>query len=373
MISYNFVNGNPASIPIGDAYFSLLNDTDSIYESILSDINDFNKRAQAVYTESSIMGDNSYELFIEAESPNIVEKIGKGVKAMVAKAVEFIKSIVEAIKNLGFKNKSDMAKVQALVNKHPDLKDEIIGSFKKGELNVKDVSTFTELEKAYEDIVKLAQTAENPNSLKAKWNKAVKKFEDNSKTITNVGKAVTTVVAAAGAILAFRKIFNEANASAKTLQECHIRGTNMAMEALGEDKIKDMGSRELVLTATRYVNNQASKCSNEYKTLATKIHDSVVKFLDKVDPESKKKAAGLISDSKKFAADAAKKAEEVNKLRQTTDEARQAIRDARRATNNAVNAAKYAGKKAQSVNHMTKKFGQVTGTEIAKRRSHKKK
>lgn len=356
MISMNYVNGNPSSIPIGDAYFSFLNELRTIEESVFDDITAYNRRCEVLLTESSIMENGSYDAFVESEGPNIVEKIGKTIREMVMKTVEFIKSIVEAIRNIGFKNKSDMAKVETLVKQHPDLRDKIICSFQKGELEVKDVKTFAELEKNYEEIIRLAQKNENPNSLKTKWNNAVEKFKNADKSaIVSTAKSVTAVISAAAAIVTIRKYATEVNKNAKDLQDIHMKGTKMAMDALGTDAIKDMGNRELILTATRFFNDESSKCENKYKTFMVKIEDSVAKFIDRIDPESGKKAGGLIHDAKKYAAEELGKELEKDQLKKLTNDARNAISGANKAATKANNAANKSRRATKNLGHTVAK------------------
>lgn len=356
MISMNYVNGNPSSIPIGDAYFSFLNEVRAIEESVIDDITAYNRKCEVLLTESMIMENGSYDTFVESEGPNIVEKIGKAVREMVMKTIEFIKSIVEAIRNIGFKNKSDMAKVESLVKKHPDLKDTIICSFQKGELEVKDVKTFAELERSYEEIVRLAQKNENPKSLKAKWDNAVEKFKNADKSaIASTAKAITAVITAAAAIVTIRKYSTEVNKAAKDIQDIHMKGTKMAMDALGSDAIKDMGNRELILTATRFFNDESSKCENKYKTFMVKIEDSIAKFIDRVDPESGKKAGGLIHDAKKFAAEELSKELEKDQLKKLTNDAKTAINGANKAAMKATNAANKSRRATQSLGHTVAK------------------
>ena len=87
-----------------------------------------------------------------------------------------------------------------LAKKHPTFKDEILTAFRTSDFDLKDISSFKELDKAFEEIIKLADKKDaDPKSIRAKWKQKMDKFfsETNVKKADAVDKYLKVGVAIA--------------------------------------------------------------------------------------------------------------------------------------------------------------------------------
>lgn len=306
MISYTFVNGGSeellASSPLLALQELLIESEISIHENI----SDFMDKMTEYVEESAINGEENEEkrLMLEAEGNNIFTKIGEKVIELGKKVIEFLKSCIEKISNLSFKSKKDIDKVELLCKEYPNLKDEIVCSFQKGELDVSSARSLRELENTYEEILKLSKKADvTPGSLQDKWNKAVKKFENAEKSLVfTIAGTTASAMSLYVAIRSFRgncmKIKNDVNeqknrAAKYNAQLADIIETmkNTSYYKNSNEKLIDdnMGKMEVLFRANKYLSGEYSAAAGKSVKVLDKLADSIVRFVSKKTSDEKKK------------------------------------------------------------------------------------
>lgn len=305
MISYAFVNGGSeellASSPLLSLQELLIESEISIHETI----SEFMDKMTEYVEESTINGEEDEEkrLMLEAEGNNVFTKIGEKVIELGKKVVEFLKNCIDKITNLSFKSKKDIDKVELLCKEYPNLRDEIVCSFQKGELDVSSARSLRELENTYEEIVKLSKKADvTPGSLQDKWNKAVKKFENAEKTpVFTIAATTASAMSLYIAIRSFKgncmKIKNDVNdqknrAAKYNGQLADIIETmkNTSYSKDGEKLINDdMGKMEVLFRANKYLSGEYSAAAGKSVKVMDKLSNSIVRFVSKKTSDEKKK------------------------------------------------------------------------------------
>lgn len=232
--------------------------------------------------ESTIMGG---EYLTEAEKKEeevkqgVLERIGKAVMEIFKKFSDLIDNLIDRIKNIGFSKKTDIQKLDKLIKVHPNLKDEILCSFKEGSLDITDIRSLSELDKTFDEIVKLSKKKDTDSStLKGKWEKAKKKYL-NIETAKNVTIIVT-------AILAVRKFTSDCAKAKNILErdkaEMQKRRDNIMSQLNEENVITDKsGLMETKLAIWRELNGYHAKAAGLVSTNLSKITDSIAAFIDK--------------------------------------------------------------------------------------------
>lgn len=214
MISLAFINGEEEPIIANDLYIqfqSLLYESSCEIDNMIKSLID---KSNSIYMESEIMGsiDNEKLVVMEAEKSNVFEKLGNAVMTIAKKLGELIQKVLDKIQNFFTKDKKELDKIEALIKKHPQLKDEVIVAWKQGDLKVADAKSLKEMEAAFDEILKMARDdSVDPNTLQGKVNEFKKKFEhiDESSTV-KMAKSINTVITAATAIVGIPLIFTAA-------------------------------------------------------------------------------------------------------------------------------------------------------------------
>lgn len=248
--------------------------------------------------EASIMGG---EYLVEAEKKEteakkgILERIGKTIMEIFKKFSDLIDKLIDNIKNIGFSKKTDIQKLDKLIKVHPNLKDEILCSFKEGSLDITDMRSLSELDKTFDEIVKLSKKKDvDASSLKGKWEKAKKKYL-NIETAKNVTIIVT-------AILAVRKFTSDCAKAKNILErdkaEMQKRRNTILSQLNDENIINDnSGLLETKLAIWRELNGYHAKAAGLVSTNLSKLTDSIVAFIDNhVVPETKTKESKIDRD-----------------------------------------------------------------------------
>lgn len=212
------------------------------YHEVCDALNEFKKEcALTAFEESGLFFKSSRKKSQESNPSkpvenNVFAKIGEFVK----RSAQFLKEIMERFMNIfrqfRFKNKTDMQKLGIILKSNPELKDQIIDEFKKGNIDLKDVKSLNEFSDQYVNIIEKMKN----NQLSAEgglsmWQKAKQKLEraDSSKVlggIVKVGAAIT-------AITAIFKLGSEVNKFAASMRQ-RIERENKTLGGLAnENKI----------------------------------------------------------------------------------------------------------------------------------------
>ena len=274
MISMSYINGDQEIFPLFDPIIKLEKEMDDIVDEI-----------NLMYTEytQAKMIDDMNEMFNEAEEgekksdvahKNFVDKLGSGIIRMVEKAIAFIQSILDKIKEITFSSKSDLDKVDALIKEHPNMAESIKQSFLKGELKLSDVKSLNDLNKQYTELIEAANKASvDPNSLEAKWEKAVDIFNKAkvpAAAVLGITAGVLTLHNFAPQWLEQTKKLNDIK---KNLNDQKAMGAFKAMNNPdSSNHIKDSDKYNTVML----------KASREYCGIMTSEASSVNKFIYKI-------------------------------------------------------------------------------------------
>ena len=89
---------------------------------------------------------------MEAAQKSLLEKIGDAVIAIFKQFEKLIDNICDTIKNFAIKKKTDVQKMEMMLDRHPEFKDEVVCAFNKGAMDLSDVKSLKELDKAFDDI-----------------------------------------------------------------------------------------------------------------------------------------------------------------------------------------------------------------------------
>ena len=113
MISVAFINDGYEPLLASDPFLPLDRMMTEMTEEIDMMVSNYLNIHDQYTFESEIMGelDEEKSVYLEAEKTNIFDKIGQSVIKIGQAFIETIKKIIEWIKNLGFKNKDKMDKV----------------------------------------------------------------------------------------------------------------------------------------------------------------------------------------------------------------------------------------------------------------------
>lgn len=351
MISIDFVNGTQRRYmeSAEDSVFSSFkNEIDDLYESTVSMIESYALTYEKYMIESEIMGELSEQdpNIITEGASDILTKIGETVISICKKFVDFIEGILDKLKSFSFSKKSDIAKMEVLVKKHPELKEKIIASFSKGELELSDIKTLKELDKAFEDIVNLSKKSDvKPGSLKDKWNKAMDKIDsiDKSKAV-KVAAATTTVITAGVAITTLSTKILEAkkkNIDCRSAMSEYKEKLYSTIKDIQNDPnipVDDKtGKAQTLLAAYRTLAQKHSAAANQDLRIIDRLENAIAKFADsltdKFDANAHKQFQNDVTQTVKNVKDkttkaAADKLDDLRKSEEVKQKVQQAYREA---------------------------------------------
>jgi hypothetical protein len=254
-------------------------------KEINSMFTEFEMLHEKVTLESEIMGTvpESMMMVYEDGKKNIFTTIGEMIIKLYNSIKNAIDGVVDWVKNITFKNKTDVQKAQMLMKKFPDLKDEIWGSFKSGALDLSDLKNMREMEDAFDDILKMYKKNADPKSIAAKIEKAKKKFENaadaahKSTTIINAAKAIVLFVpACAGAIHEMKKYKDERK---KSMEE-NIKLFKDQTKSGDVPEDAQHGAR-LMLQFRRYIDGKYSAMMKDTTNVFAKLSNRLADFVDK--------------------------------------------------------------------------------------------
>lgn len=283
MISLNYINQSESENPFLNEFL--------LFESVLADrydevetlLNGFKAEYYSLKTEAEILGDDSnLKTFLESEEKkenNVFAKIGDKVKALVQETVKFLRMIINKIRDFGFQSKSDAAKLDKLIAAHPELKDKVMAAFRSGDLTVRDINSFKELEHTFDEIMK-ANNAD-PKSLKAKWDKAWKKFEDGgAHKIIVFGQIAAAVVSVATLISKLQKSQVDSLRNARDVEAIYAQGMKEMFNNHVDAEFDKMGDREIKLYASRAFSRGAASVMKDYQDASFKMQAMIAHALD---------------------------------------------------------------------------------------------
>lgn len=163
MISVAFVNNSYEPVYSASLESALLKECNDIYESILTDINEYYETVENNEFVGSLFGEAGEE---DSEGgSNIFARIGNAIIALARKFVSMIDGFINNIKNSSFSKKSETDKIEIAIKKHPELKEVIIANAK--DFDFSEIRTLSELDDYCNQILK----ASSPSKKRELFNK----------------------------------------------------------------------------------------------------------------------------------------------------------------------------------------------------------
>ena len=206
----NFVKGSIPEYMIEYPY--PFNKEDSLLKEEVDDalisFDTYNEKRNQILLEASLEGidpedfDKLYMLEAE-EGGTVFAKIGGAVRKVVESIIKFFKDMIDKLKSVSFKSKSDIAKLEAMCKAHPELKDKIIAH--EGDFDLSAAKSLADLDKQYNEIMEMCKRHDNPKSIRTKLSRFKEHLRENKGTIGAVGAGIGL----AAAIVALKKNLNE--------------------------------------------------------------------------------------------------------------------------------------------------------------------
>ena len=195
----------------------------------------------------------SDDMMMEAENSekkeSVFAKIGQAIIDILKKFSELMGKFIDRFRDSSLKNKSNIIKAEKMMKRHPEFKDVILTSIKEGDLDLSDIKSLSELDKAADELTKMAlENKIDPKSLRGRWESAKKKFKKaiNSDTTKNTLSIVGSTLSIATGIIAIKKFSDswgselkniKNNAEKSTIElKNKIKGSNISKESAAEIK-----------------------------------------------------------------------------------------------------------------------------------------
>lgn len=308
MISIGYVNNTLT--PMTDMLFREYSDEiNGIYDNTDSICYEMSLLEERVNIEQEITGsvDETLMLEYEEKKKNFFQKIGEAIITIFEKVRAAIQSAIDKVKEIAFGSKSDLQKLDTLIKKHPELKDEVVCAFNSGALDMRDIKSLKELDSAFEEVMRMSKEKDiDPNTLKGKWEKAKKKFQEDEKTwnVSKIANVTKTVLTAGTVVLTFGGVLKK---NKDYLEKSHRE--NKSLEAELEKRLRDEGAITAadpstgkggtgkwtaLLQITRERNGYHDAARMRNLSLLERMQNGVAKVLDKFT--SKRQTEKLFND-----------------------------------------------------------------------------
>jgi len=287
----------------------LFNDDVNIYESFCDKYIDEVDKAMVEY-KIACSDDGIFDTltFMEADETStsdkkekakksVIEKIGAALIAMGKKFSELVQKAIQKVKDLFFKFKSNEKKMNELVKSHPELtKEKIQLLCSEGELDFDMIKSMSQLQKEFDAIMKMNEEADyEPGSMKAKWEKAKRKwFDTQDGKLIKAGKIAAGAAAVIGLAVAIKEIkpkFSKANTNFVQAEKENSEAIAKAYDNLKKNGHlnKNVGFHQEKLMIRKEMQGLHAKAIGMTTSLLSKLEMSIAKALDKIDVNADKK------------------------------------------------------------------------------------
>ena len=280
MISKAYLDGSQAAIMRDITGNSFMELTESIMIDLEESYKEYLESTKETLAEMFVMEkiDEEKEKKLGGNRQNLVEKLGQAIINIFNKINDFFKKIIDELKG---KASGDEKKLAYLAKKDPKVADEVARLIKEGNFTLRDAKDFKDLDKVYDDIMK---SMEDPNTLKAKWRRAVEKVNEKKGTIF----AVTAVAGALLYLVEFRPKVIKANNDLYTgAKESHDEmakaydAVKKKVEAQGGDFEADYGRVQAKLAISRERAGLYAQAAGQNESAFQKLQSGVARLLDK--------------------------------------------------------------------------------------------
>ena len=283
---------------------------------------DYEKNVESLELRSFITESVDKEsLYIEA-GENFFAKIGKVVLKLAKKFSDMCDKIIQNVKEITFRMKSNEKKIKMLQKEHPEVsKDTIKELISDGGIKIADMKSFAELDNAYYKLMKMAKDKDvDPKSFKGRC----KEFEQKIKNHDGKLMTVAAVAGAATTIFGFYKlaatIGRDVKKAKQDVNEMTGETYNKLKEYIGKEKadldVETMGKMELTLRMHNALLHKKNAAISKNVGVIHKIEIALARAVDKIaGTKAVKSIAGDINanhraDIAALGKEAAKKARE---------------------------------------------------------------
>lgn len=296
MISVNYVNGDSMINPMNDLFREFHDYLNNSVDILLTEGIEMDLKFLEVIGEAEILDDYSSdsvrEMYEGAEE--FIKSIGDKVLMIYNKFIDLVDSVMNKIRSLSFKTKSNIQKVEALAKKNPNLADEIVGAYKTNELDLSDMKTLKEVDQAFDEILRLSKNKnEDPDSLKTRWKKKLASI-DKSTAVKTIGAASAGI-----SLLVAIRTYHSKVSDAKRRYEINKADSTKLKDAMYQ-RLKDAdpdfvnkGKCQCLLAMYRELMNRHSYAIQQDSNVITRMSDKLAKVADDLlDSQKIKKIAG---------------------------------------------------------------------------------
>ena len=322
MISVNYVNNNKQEPLYLSPLYKLEREIDEIMDGIESSYQEYVNAINMYDLDNTFLEkddvDPKKKEAVENTGKNFVSNLGAAVINIFKKAIAFITDLLDKIKEKFGGNKEKFSKAAAICNQNPKLKnyltEEVKAAIDRGDMNITDLKALADLDKSYEELVKLSKKKDiDPNSLKGKWEAAKRKFESVDKA-----PIVKGVLAIAGIITTLGIAHDRIKKSRVELNDSMSAMIDWSANNNDAGDLDNKGYFRILADAANYTTRQHIVAANEANSISTFLANIVDGIIKKASPEK-------YEDMRKGAVAAAKQ----NKEQRDFEARSKAMRDAK--------------------------------------------
>lgn len=281
MISKALIKGEHIFYEEDNLYNEYVAATDAIMNEVLHE--------SVSKTLDNFFGD-SYVSENSEEKQSFVQKIGKAIINVFNKFSKFIQGILDRIRGQSLKGKTDIQKLEKMVKKHPQFSSEITKAFQNGDLDLNAVKNLKDLDKTYEDILRLSKVKDvNPDTLKGKWEEAKKKYlsvEGIKNTASFVGSVITLATVVSKITKANSDLRSDQASMRKLTKETH---DILEKEGTLTNNVRDNGFYTTMLTIHRELHGEHAKAAKKTSSSISRFFDRIASLADRIDKSTLKR------------------------------------------------------------------------------------
>lgn len=191
----------------------------------------------------------------DAPKKSFVTRLGAKIRELIAKLKEMMTKFLSHFKKEDQTMKQQQALIDAAFHQDPSLKNQVIELAKSGNLNFTDIKNINELQ---DEVNKLLEE-KNPTTLKGKFEKLKKKWEDpeNTKTVKRV-KAAGTIISVVTAIIGIGTALGKRKTTIMDASQETQRRINSLMRELeaNPDAADNMGYYQTKIAINKWLMGQ---------------------------------------------------------------------------------------------------------------------
>ena len=228
-------------------------------------------------------------MFVEKEEPakpvekGIVSKLGAAVLSLIQKLSDTLKKFMSRFQKEDEVSKRQRALVEAAIKKDPSLKKQVIDLAQTGALNLQDIKTINELETEVDKLLE----EKNPKTLKGKFEKLKKKWDDpgNTKTAKRIAFAASTVALLTAVVKLVPSITDSITKTREYMQNSNneLRNIYNTLENRASIDMNQMGYLETKIAIHRWKLGHQGQVLNQALGVQQNLNGMIGRLIRRVD------------------------------------------------------------------------------------------